>query len=95
MSTAPLTSKQRSMLGRMANDIRWSRIPKADRAAVTAPARAAAFQRFLDQVDPDRVLPEAERQALARQARRGELARMSLKGHAVRAAKRAAKKAQT
>jgi hypothetical protein len=45
----------------------WANTP--DRTARTAPARAAQLARYLDQVDPDRVLPEDER------ARQVELAR--------------------
>jgi membrane-bound lytic murein transglycosylase B len=41
-----------------------------DRSARTAPARAAQLARYLDQVDPEHVLPEDERRQRAEQARR-------------------------
>lgn len=49
----------------------------ADRAARTAPARAAALRRFEDQVDPDRSLPAEERQRRAESARRAHMARLA------------------
>lgn len=45
----------------------------------TAPAREAMWRRFLDQVDPERVLPEEERNRRAEQARRAHCTRMAMK----------------
>jgi hypothetical protein len=45
----------------------------------TTAARAAFNQRFLDEVDPDRVLPEAERDRRASYARRAHFAKLALK----------------
>ncbi len=42
---------------------------KYDRRELTAPARDRFLARFLDEVDPDRTLPEPERLRRARQAR--------------------------
>lgn len=60
----------------MAADTRWSR--EADRVAATKPAREGQWKRFLDEVDPDRQLPEAERQRRAESAQRAHMTRMSL-----------------
>ena len=47
----------------------------------TAPARAAFDRRFLDEVDPERVLPESERQRRAELARKAYFSRLALKRH--------------
>ena len=51
--------------------------------------RDAAWQRFLDRVDPDRILPEAERDRRAEAARRAHMSSIALKSVRARAAKRA------
>jgi hypothetical protein len=45
----------------------------------TAPARRAFMDRFEDQVDPNRVLPNAERQRRAEQAKKAYFTRLALK----------------
>src|SRR5438552_3252421 len=50
----------------------------ADPRAYTARARAAFLQKFLDQVDPERSLPQAERERRALAARKLHFARMGL-----------------
>ena len=71
---------EHSLHGRRMALLRWSREdPKAPDAA-PALARAGLERRFLDEVDPDRTLPEDERvrrAARARQAYYVELARKS------------------
>lgn len=62
-----LTPEQRSQRARIAALARWSR---EDPAAQGAKMRAGFDQRFLDEVDPDRVLPEAERERRAACARK-------------------------
>jgi hypothetical protein len=52
---------------------------KYDSRALTAPARAKFLARFLEQVDPDRALPEPERFRRARQALRAHMARLALR----------------
>lgn len=47
-----------------------TRVAREGGHAVSAPARAAFDRKFLDQVDPDRVLPEDERARRASAARR-------------------------
>lgn len=59
-----------------------------NRTARTANARKAADQRFLDQVDPDRVLPPEERAHLANEARKNYYRELAAKGVAARRAKR-------
>ena len=78
MTRVPLTPEQRSLRARIANDLRWSRIPVAERSAHTQAARDALWRKYERQVDPDGKLDPAERARLARQARRADLARASL-----------------
>jgi hypothetical protein len=47
-----------------------TRVSQVGGHEVSAPARAAFNEAFIDQVDPDRVLPEAERAKRAEAARR-------------------------
>jgi hypothetical protein len=61
----------------------------ADRAARTAPARAAAADRFRREVDPDGVLPEAELHRRVQAARSAYYTRLALA--AVRARQRKAR----
>lgn len=75
MSTS-LTPELRSQRARLAALTRWS---TQDPVAGTAKARAALADRFLDEVDPDRVLPEAERQRRAECARKAFYARLAYK----------------
>ena len=51
------------------------------------PARAAFLNKFEDQVDPDRVLPEAERLRRAESARKAHFARLALASARARAKK--------
>lgn len=46
------------MRARIAAHARWKRVP--DRSAATEPARAALYQRFADEIDPDRALDPAD-----------------------------------
>jgi len=50
-----------------------------DTRELTRPAREAFDRRFIDQVDPDRVLPEAERERRAQAARRAYFAALAFK----------------
>jgi hypothetical protein len=50
-----------------------------DTRELTAPARKAFNLRFVDEVDPDRVLPQAERERRAEQARKAYFARLALR----------------
>jgi hypothetical protein len=62
---------------------------KYDSRKLTANARAAWFMKFVDEVDPDRKLPEAERLRRAEHALRAHMLRLSLRSSQAR--KRAAK----
>lgn len=69
--------KQRSLIARIASAESWANT--SDPTARTANARAAADARFERQVDPDGVMPEAERRRRAEAARRAHYLRMALK----------------
>jgi hypothetical protein len=62
---------------------------KYDGRALTANARAAFNQKFLDLVDPERILPEAERHARVAEARRSYFAQIGRRGAAAQRARRA------
>jgi hypothetical protein len=64
-----------------------------DSREITAPARARFLARFLDEVDPDRVLSETERQRRAVMARKAHFARLALKSARTRGARRGQEKA--
>lgn len=72
----PLTPEQRAIQGRIGAHVSWSRT--VDASARTAPARRAALERFYDEVDPDRILPEPERERRAGHARKAHMARLAL-----------------
>lgn len=67
-----LTPAQRSQRSRLAAQTRH-----AQGKTNTAAARAAFDRRFLDEVDPERVLPEAERLERAKAARSAHFTRMA------------------
>lgn len=63
---------------------------KYDANELTKPGRAAQWQKYLDEVDPDRVLPEAERVKRAEHARAAHMRKLALRSAKVRAARKAA-----
>ena len=69
-----LTPAERSLRGRMGAYVAHARY---DPRQTTAPARAAFLKRFLDEVDPDRVLPETERLRRAASARKAYFTRLA------------------
>ena len=75
MST-PLSPSERSMRARMAAHISHSRHDPKER---TRAARDKFEERFLNEVDPDRVLSEAERERRAHHARQAYLTGLALK----------------
>ena len=77
----PLTPAERSQRARLAAHVLHSRY---DSRALTQPAREAMAKRFLDEVDPDRILSEAERLRRADHARRAYFTRLALKSAAAR-----------
>ncbi len=74
MSMSPA---EQSLRGRLAAQVSWSRT--ADPAARTANARAAFRDRFDRQVDPEGVLPEAERHRRAEAAKKAYFTGLALK----------------
>lgn len=70
-----LTPAEQSIRGRVAAHVKWS---KNDPVEGTSKARAAFDKRFLDEVDPNRELPEAERLRRAQHARSAYFARLAL-----------------
>ena len=81
---AALTPTQRTQRARIAALTRWSR---EDPAATAARGQAGLLAKFLDQVDPDRVLPEAERQRRAEAARRAHMQRLAFRSSKARSAR--------
>jgi hypothetical protein len=75
-----LTEAERAALsrvGRYGQQVRWSRVN--DRSAETAAARAAFFESFRTRVDPNGLLPVAERDRLAAEAMSRHFADMGRK----------------
>ncbi len=69
-----LTPAERSLRGRMGAYVVHARY---DPRQITAPAREAFLKRFLNEVDPDRVLPEPERLRRAAAARKAYFTRLA------------------
>ncbi len=57
-----------------------SRLATHDGRELTAAARQAFLDRFLDKVDPDQVLPPAERRRRAKHALKAHMTRLALRG---------------
>jgi len=72
---ADLTPSERSLRARLAAHAMHA---QHDSRETSAPARAAFNARFLDEVDPDRVLPETERLRRAEHARKAHMTRLAL-----------------
>ncbi|WP_297699612.1 hypothetical protein [Mycobacterium sp.] len=68
------------------NAHRWAKVD--DRSEATAPGRAALWQRFLDEVDPHRELPEDERTQRAQAARKRHYAELGRRSGEARRARR-------
>lgn len=66
---------------------RWAHT--ADRSAATAPARAAFIARFERLVDPEGVLPPAERRKRAESAKKAHMLRLAVASAAARRRKAA------
>jgi hypothetical protein len=83
-----LSPEQRRLRAQIAANSRWSR---EDPRVGTARARAAWYRKFLDQVDPERILSHAERDRRAQSALRAEMQRLALRSSKARSAKAAAR----
>jgi hypothetical protein len=79
-----LSPAERSLIARAAAFRLHSLYDSQD---LTANARAAFADRFVRQVDPDRLLPEAERQRRAECARKGYYTALAAKSARARRAK--------
>lgn len=83
-----LPAKLRSAINTVNAHKGWAMCP--DRTARTAPARAAALDRFETQVDPDGVLDPVERAKRAENAKKAYFREIALKSAAARARRKAA-----
>ena len=70
------TPTQRRLQAQMAAHARWS---KHDPVEGTSAVRAKFLERFIDQVDPNQILPEKERVRRAESARRAYFKKLALK----------------
>ena len=86
-----MTAAQRRMRARAAAHARWA---KEDGVEGTAKARAAFMSKFEQQVDPDGVLPEEERQRRATAARKAHFTTLALKSSQARSERAAQRKAR-
>ena len=77
-----MTAAERTLRSRLA-----AHVQHAQGRTNTEPARKAFDERFLNEVDPDRVLPEKERLRRADHARRAYFTRLSMKAAQARRAK--------
>jgi hypothetical protein len=82
-----LSAEQRRIRAQIAAHTRWAR---QDPREAMPKVRAGVEKHFLDEVDPDRRLPEAERQRRARAAMRAHMKRLALASSKARAARRQA-----
>lgn len=71
----------RSQAARIIIKHRWSRTPPAARTEATAPARQAAWTRWLDLVDPERKFPSDITEKMAREARSAHMSALVLARH--------------
>jgi hypothetical protein len=81
-----MTPEQRSLRARIAAHTQWSL--EENRTERTAKARKAAEDRFVDLVDPDRVLPPDERAKRAANARQAYMLKLALASSRARAARK-------
>lgn len=79
-----MNASDRSMRGRLGAHAMHSR---HDARETTAAARRSFLDRFEDEVDPGRVLPEAERRRRAEHAKRAYFTRLALKSAQARRAR--------
>jgi hypothetical protein len=75
--TNSLTPTERSLRAQIAAHESWAHTE--DRPARTANARKAMLDKFETQVDPDGILPPAERAKRAEHARKAHFKRLALK----------------
>lgn len=83
------SATERALRARIAATTRWAKT--VDRSAATAPARSARRAKLALEVDPDGVLPEAERERRTDQLIRAQMLSAS---HAAAVARRKAREAR-
>lgn len=81
-----MTRDRQQLLGRIGGLTAWAMLPAE---VMVGPAHAGFRRRFENLVDPDRVLPEAEREARADRARRAHMLGLAAKSAAARKRKAA------
>jgi hypothetical protein len=81
------TSTERRLASQIGAHKSWAQTP--DRAARTAPARAAAWDRFEKLVDPEGTLHPSDRAKMAHSARQAHFRAMALRSAQVRRARKA------
>jgi hypothetical protein len=79
---------ERTIISTIAAHERWAKCD--DPSAATAPARQGLAESFERQVDPNNLLPPAERSRRAEAARKAYFTRLALKSHQARRARRLA-----
>jgi len=80
-----LSSEQKRLCSQISANTRWAH---HDPREELKPAHDGWRQRFVDEVDPNRELPEAERERRATSAMRAYMARLALQSSKARARKR-------
>lgn len=87
MPSSGLTPEQRTMRARLAAHAMHA---KHDTRETSAAGRQAFLNRFLDEVDPQRELPEPERNRRAEQARKAYFTKLAFESSKARGKGRAA-----
>lgn len=82
-----MTPSELALRGRIGAYARLANSTAEDRRAFTEKARKSFMARFDDEVDPDRILPEAERYKRAEYAKKAFYARLALKSAQARSKK--------
>jgi hypothetical protein len=85
-----MSPEQRSLQASAMANARWA---KSDPKEALRPLFDARMERLRDQVDPDRSLPETERERRVRAAMRSQMKFLALKSARARAARVAEKRA--
>jgi hypothetical protein len=86
MPALGLSPTERKLVAELAAHESWARTP--DRSARTRNARAKFDERFEREVDPEGVLPPAERAKRAESARKAYFARLAFKSAKARRARK-------
>ncbi len=81
-----LTPSERALRASLASHASWANTE--NRTARTQPGRDAMWEKFYDQVDPDRTLTQQERHKRATNARKAHFQRLALASAKARRAKK-------